>query len=454
MGAGLRVTGVDGLPVVVAITRASDGAALNVYADPACTAQLTMPVSVTTDTTFFMRGQGAVSVSLKIGGVEVGPVPATSAEGAVSSVPVPGDPDTLKRLQASDTSLRNPLARTVEGIPWFLAGHSHGAVPPFGGTASAGGVWITRLATELAPYSLVNASVSGYMAADVAGRVLGTTQPFGANFKGLVFIDVGTNDMNASMTAKRVAGITLSVKAMIAGAQAQSKVVESDASFVYTGTWTVQANAEYGSGASKSSQTSGDKVTITLPSLAAGLNYTLLLTSCDSTKLAGCTSVQVKLDGVVTSTINLNDQMQFTNTSGATLESFGVGFYPLTIPGNGTSRTLVLTSQAAGYFGVDDLLIPQANPPQVVLLGQPAFTASYSALGGDTSLGIVNAAIQAGAVGFTGTTYVDLNAGYVPATMCSSVDGLHANDLGHAQRAASVAAALQSLAYRSGINVL
>lgn len=103
MSAGLRVVGVDGLPVSVTIQNAA-GTTLSAWADAALTSAVTMPLVITSDTTFWLAGQSSVLVSMKIGGVELGPVPVSvSAGGAsfVTSVPLPSDDDSLKHIAAA-----------------------------------------------------------------------------------------------------------------------------------------------------------------------------------------------------------------------------------------------------------------------------------------------------------------------------------------------------------------
>lgn len=97
MSTALKVVGVDGLPIAVAITTGG-GATPTVYSDPACTQAVTMPATITADTTFYLTVQGPFVVSTRIGRVELGPQYVTGSDGALVEVPVKSDPDTLKRI--------------------------------------------------------------------------------------------------------------------------------------------------------------------------------------------------------------------------------------------------------------------------------------------------------------------------------------------------------------------
>lgn len=349
----------------------------------------------------------------------------------------------------------------MEGIPWWLAGHSMGLEPPFADSASDGAGWITRLQNELQPSSFHQASVGGHFAADTAARVIGTVDPIGPAFRGLFMLDVGTNDLSHLGSAKSLAGVEHATRSIVAAAQAQAKLAETaGGAFAYAGVWQDVADAGYASGAARFTSTPDGAVTVTLPAAPAGLFYHLLLRGTDdASALVGCAAVEVKLDGAVLTTVDLGDQMQAT-TDPASAASQGVGAYTVRVPADGTERTLVVTHKgAAGTFLiVDDVLLPSETPAQVVVLGQHPFAASsYGDFGGDATLDKVNRALRRALVGFdpATVTFVDLAAAYfAPSKMSSSVDQVHPNDWGHAVRMETVATALARLPFRAGMNVM
>ena len=72
MAGSVRVTGATTqVPVVVDINTTGTPTELAAFSDSACTQSVSLPATITMDTTFYVRQTGAVVLSVKVGGTEL-----------------------------------------------------------------------------------------------------------------------------------------------------------------------------------------------------------------------------------------------------------------------------------------------------------------------------------------------------------------------------------------------
>lgn len=74
MAGSVRITGVNAhIPVVVDLNTTGTPTEFAAFSDAACTASVSLPATITADTTFYVKAAAPVILSVKVGGVEIGP---------------------------------------------------------------------------------------------------------------------------------------------------------------------------------------------------------------------------------------------------------------------------------------------------------------------------------------------------------------------------------------------
>ena len=363
--------------------------------------------------------------------------------------------------------------------------------------------WPGRLARRLGSYTglpegagvgprLLNRSVVGYRAMDcclygygsftaAAGggaAVAGTWVPSSSNL-GIAFLYVGRNDAGqngvGSTPAQHQASYQNALIALMRLLRGQSILFDTNAAFVYTGTWTANSgNTFFANGTSHSTTTVGDHVTITTP---VGTDFDLILIGLDNVIQTG-SAFTVTVDGtayaggyvngVAAATLGYPTTTQ--NQMAQAASFLNQGFCQMAIPLHGMSNaahTIVVTQAGAATQAlyIQGLVQQSPNPPLVILPRIAYLGATgYAFYGGgaskavdDTYNGIINTVVSLFPQDKSVQSIEQNLAGWVPSYgaggMLSSLDttGVHANDAGTAFQADLFMTFLNSLTAREGL---
>lgn len=238
----------------------------------------------------------------------------------------------------------------------------------------------------------------------------------------------GINDLNQiGNTTANMDPFKQALRSVVAYFMCTRIVEDSDASFVYSGSWSSSSSTSENSGASfHFTPTNGQTATVTTPTdTPAGSIAVIGVTARDNGQGGTHTFT---LDGVAAGSMNA--------FGGAT----GKGYFPyvFTIPiPSGGAHTIVDTVSAINTLTSVDFLgiIPPTNRTMVLIAKQPKLP-DYSAYGStppgpptDTGVTNLNAIIDAVATEF-GAISVDLSTMDHDTTMFAS-DKLHPSDKGH-----------------------
>lgn len=306
-------------------------------------------------------------------------------------------------------------------------------------------------------------------AADEEGATTGvaTWVPSTAN-RGLMLIDPFRNDAGldgrtagGGTTAKARAAAKNSLDTWLRLIRAGSITPWTDSSFVFTGSWaTFPGVAGTRAGTLNYTTTAGDKFVKTWTGPDIDIN---LLALDDSSGLAGA-PFTMKLDGVAYAPAG------YPTTTGNQFRTtlMSAAFAPMSIPVRGAGagvHTLEITKgSGANYLFVDCSMIPSPNPMTVVIekvaalttAGYNSYISTYGATGAGPAVDAVyNQIIDDVVARFPSDgsiVVVDNNAaGFNPATMVSTSDNLHRNDIGEDFIANNMFKTITALAPRDGL---
>lgn len=324
-------------------------------------------------------------------------------------------------------------------------------------------------------------------AAGGGSAVAGTWAPSSGNL-GLVFVYVGRNDSGVngigSTPAQHQTAYQNALIALLRNLRSQSILFDTNAAFVYTGTWTANSgNTFFANGTTHSTTTVGDHVTVTTP---VGTDFDLVVASLDNAiqtgsaftlTVDGTSYAGGYVNGVAASTLGYPTTTQQQAAQAASF--LNQGFCQMAIPLHGLSNaahTIVLTQ--AGSAGqalyVQGLLQQSPNPPTIVIpkiayigaTGYAFYGSGASTATDDTYNALIDAVVKlmpaAGPTSASSSdgSVISINqnsAGWVPlygaAGMLSSLDttGVHANDAGTAFQADLFMNVLNSLSRREGL---
>lgn len=339
----------------------------------------------------------------------------------------------------------------------------------------------SMIASDISNYAHSAVSLTTAYATGVATWAPATTN------RGVVIWEGVRNDAGwdgISTTAKSRAGFVNGLDSFLRLIRAGSSLQDTNAAFVYTGTWTNSPNVKVPGSNSHNTTTPGDHVTVTTP---VGTDFDLIILGGDTTIVGPAFTVTV--DGVdITAALAaagfpVTANAQFSETK----QVATCPWVPLAIPLRGLSNaahTVVVThaGSAGQTLFVNRLLTPSAAPPTVIInkanqlpaggyanyvtngnaLGSPSFATDqiYNGLidtvvarfGAVTTLTSSAKAIADRSI----VVFDPMAAGWDPTTMIASTDAshIHPNDKGMGCYADGLRAALNALSPRNGIAIL
>jgi len=393
----------------------------------------------------------------------------------VSPAPVA---DLLTRVGVLESVMPND---TISQAPLGVIGNSYGAI----NRTIAKQRYPERLARRIRG-SFGNSCVSGMLVHDIASfiygsftkatggspstPVVGTQNPSPATY-GAFIVEGVRNDAgwdggtaSGNTTTKARAGFVAGLKAIIALLQASIWKQDTDASFVYAGTWTTQTgNVYYKGGTVHNTTVPGSTCTITTPVLpTGGGDVDVVLQAWDSGFGVSGAAYTVTVDGVAQPALTgtTNDAVA-CSVSQSTIGS------QVTIPVHGLTagaHTIVVTHAGSGStqnLTINGLLVRSPNPVQVVIpkaarLGTAGY-AAYTGAGASWATdqiynGLIDTVCALYADGSV-STFDPNAAGWDPTTGISSADpqSLHPGDFGSDLYADGLMAHLNGLAPRIGL---
>lgn len=326
---------------------------------------------------------------------------------------------------------------TAEGVPLFAYGDSWMASDA---TNSVGTRYIVRLERRLHT-TLSNRATNSYHMQDNAQTAFSNhaTKKWITPTKGLVVVGSVLADVleNGSDPAG-LASFEHAVRAMCVVLSSGTRTEESDASFVYSGTWTTTTSSLASGGSVRTTTQQAAYVDITVGS---GDHYLSLLSVADFTDLAtiknGAATIATVGDVAVPASVN-NWNYIFTRVTGP-----------------GTFRVQKVTNDAKNIW-VDARVTLSATPPTILLVkGVYLPAAGYAAeVGGatDTSVDEHNDILDTVAAEFDNVEVVDPLPGWDKTTMIAS-ENLHPKDRGMAHLADAVDMKLATLGWRDGMHL-
>lgn len=340
-------------------------------------------------------------------------------------------------------------ALELQPATWY--GHSWVASDPYN---RLGTRFTDRLTRRLNLGTVQNFAISGSLVRDMLTVALngkkggvaapGLWTPGNPVRPGVVFFHAGGNEQNG-LTGTPIQGQTLQdqVRTMIRFLQAGT-VSDSTGWNALAGGWgtaSIPACADYYGGSYRFATAIGAWIEYTF----TGSSCCILEVPVDGIVYRGMTYT-VSVDGVVTQTRNQDSACYALSSVGhRVIEVGGLS------AGTHTVR-LTATAKPAGYNGtaylsVDCGFTPSLTPPLVVVNKDGHVYTSDAA-----EYAVWTGAIDAACAG-AGVVEVDLNTGFVPATMCGP-DSIHLNDRGESHFADVIEAALASVPFGDGLNYL
>lgn len=279
-----------------------------------------------------------------------------------------------------------PADHMLRCVTLGMYGNSYGAV-----TYACDQGYFDRLKSAIGSPIWANYAVSQSLAADACSLAYGTnaaqlrqgtaasmwSATTGActyngvgNAPGSVWIiDIARNDAgfdgqtaSSGTTAKSRAGFRNGLDALIRLLRADHVVSDSDASFVYTGSWATLTTNVLASGSAHYTFTANDKVTITTPS---GTDFDLVLIALDSVTGTGA-PYEVRVDGSLVASGTTHNQTRKTQLV------LNAGYSQMTVPLRGLSAgvhsiELKHVGSNGQFLYTDGLLVPSTHPPTVIV---------------------------------------------------------------------------------------
>lgn len=202
------------------------------------------------------------------------------------------------------------------------------------------------------------------------------------------------------------------------------EVIPDDATrFTYSGTWTVNAHADFHGGGYHQAQSAGKYVTFTVPT--DGCHF---LTVARKAGLSASVIEFERLDtGEIFRTWTNEDQAQ---------AGLARNYVPAAIPLRVPAGTRVRVHLLSGYLVCDGLIVPASRPGPIVLMKEPhLLDYSLSTMfpnGSDAALDYFNEILDVMAAEFPNVLTADPNAGgYWDKTAHLLPDGVHPTADGH-----------------------
>jgi hypothetical protein len=231
---------------------------------------------------------------------------------------------------------------SVEGLDLYLYSHSYGVLQS-PANVSPNRLYQKLVFSRLRFGSLTTRANSGYFAQDVAGVMMNGGGIFTPGTTGVVMLDCIQNDLRVGtvsgvMAAANLAGFKNSLRAMLWYLRCSSVLQSTDASFVYTGTWTTISATWFMGGSMQQTIVVGATVTITV----TGTDFVLFTRATGGAQA----SATVTVDGVTKATITNPGSQCVTSTSTLAATSAPVAI-PLTGLGAG-AHTIVITNNGGG----------------------------------------------------------------------------------------------------------
>jgi hypothetical protein len=325
------------------------------------------------------------------------------------------------------------LSLAFSGQTLYTYGHSYLASTAF--ASPIGLRYDNQTATDTGT-TVVTRAISGSQAEDVIETVTNGSSKWVPGTAGVILVEGLLNSLRLNgNTSAGITSATNAYRAMMAQFTASSRIKETDASFVYTGTWspsTPSAPTQASGGTTKSTVTQNDYVSITLP---ASTCY--LLVMCRD---AAGPTIQIT-DQSAGGTVLGNYDM--SNGASSTINSYAI---PINAPAGHVIRA---TKTDAGAVAMHvDALLPRSNASPAIVLVKENYLPNY--LGGgptyrngsDAAVDAYNAILTTMASEFPHTV-VATAVGWSSAT-CIGGDSVHPNNTGYAALTAGVEAALTS----------
>jgi hypothetical protein len=342
-----------------------------------------------------------------------------------------------------------------EGVAGFHYSHSYGVYLTSPPNVSPGGLYSDRVKQRLGMASMTKRSTSGNWMLDIAGSAIGSGFSWTPGTHGLVIIDGVENDMsNNGLDAQGLTGFNNALRVLLWNLVSATRLNETDAAFTETsGTWTASSSQNQYIGTTvRNSVSAGAQFTFAF----TGTDVILVLGGKDNSAggAAGGTA-EVKVDGVVVTTVSLGNAYRTTTPNGfgytsgpvaVPLLGMGAGAHTITVTNTGASGTVLYRD---GYMTIG------TQPPTIIVMKQP-YNDTYVSSGSDAAVDAYNQAIDQ-VVAEPGLSskpiiVVDPQPGFDKNTMFDSPT--HLNDRGSVQYASKIVAAVAGLTWREGLNYL
>lgn len=335
-----------------------------------------------------------------------------------------------------------------------LWGYGHSIVAGVGAT-QPDRAYIGRLISESHSPISANFGVSGQTMGQTSSNMTGsatgnTDKGWVPGQSGLVVLDSEINsviNITSANDAQEKIGFQTGLKTALRILRSAQWIPEIHSSIVYTGAgWKAANVANTNGGTCRSTNVSGDKVTITVPSSESEIIIMLL---GFPTATNGNFSITVNGSAFTPETSTCNNQT-------TTAEQWSP--MSIRVPGLSGTSTIVLTNTSAGkdlYF--DGYLTRNTNPPGIVVV-KDAVPTNFAINGADTNRNVTNLRIFDGYID-TICKSTEFNDGTVqiadPNLYWNNnmfYDGVHPNNWGHRIYAYAVKKAAERLKMGLGLN--
>lgn len=382
-----------------------------------------------------------------------------------SSVPVV-DFDTLMPTEASDGSIVSlPVAQMIaDALAGFQGGGGSGIsalgaleLQPFWGfghswlatntNATPNARWHERVASRLRMGPITNKGLSGRTIGDIATAALTATNGWTPRTKALIGAVCTINDATLfNGSAAERAGYKHAWRAFLATLTANGVVAANTASFAYSAGWTAEVVATSTTQAASTNATGGTRFKTS--TVGSYFEFTFTGTQADVflvARAAGAGLITFTEGATTLGTLDLTAAT--AQDTPAVFKLRGLSSATHTIRGT-------LTSGAS--LTVDSYRIPLITPPPILVLGEPPVIPAGGDMAGYVAeVEFLKSYLAAIVAEYPSALYLNLTTagGWDAATMLSS-DGKHPNDKGVSWIADKAVAALASVPFSVGLNVL
>lgn len=377
----------------------------------------------------------------------------SSAIGAANGIPTL---DSTGKVPAAQLPNLSTALRPVDTVPVTVYGDSYTTST---GASDAAHGFPTRFAKAVNATTTTLNGVSGTTLGQAVAKMVGDSNQSGGTWTvgthGLVVVKSVINsiiNITSANDAQEKIGFQNHLRTFLRIVRGSSWVPDTDASCVYTGTWTTPAVNKTNGGAAHKTSTNGDKVTIT--TTASEIAVMLL-------------GFPGNVGSSFTVTVNGSAySAEITNTGlTTTMINDANAWFPISVRVAGLTgtSTVVVTNTSAADFYFDGYIIKSATPtPVIVCKDATPTTAGLQINGADTNRTAANLATFNGYIDtICGSAefsdglvkVADPGPAYDNTTMESTTTRPHPNNIGHAVYSYAIQQAANNLSFSTGLNL-